>query len=277
LDLSALWDFRDPSGSERRFWTASQTASGDDALLLRTQIARTYGLRRDFDHVRELLEGVERNLPGAGREVHARYWLELGRSYSSATHDETSQTDAVRGAARACFRRALDEARAGGLDALAIDAVHMMAFVDVAPEDGVRWADAGLEIALASGQPAARRWQASLRNNRGVALGRLGRHQESLAEYEQMLALTQGSGDPTGFRIAEWMVASALRQLGRLDEAAAIQLRLEQEWDDAGEPDPYVFEELEAIYAAQRNSERAAHYAARKAAHYAARTAAATS
>jgi tetratricopeptide (TPR) repeat protein len=264
LDLSALWDYRDPAGSEQRFRAALETASGDDALVLRTQIARSYGLRRDFDHARELLAALEQDLPGAGSQVRARYWLELGRSYSSATHDEASQTEEVRAAARGAYQRALDEARAGGLDALAIDAVHMMAFVDRAPEDGVRWADTGLEIALGSGQPEARRWEASLRNNRGVALGELGRHAESLAEYERALALVGDSGDTTRVRIAQWMVASALRALGRLDEAKALQLRLEREWDADGEPDPYVFEELEAIFTAQGDTERAAHYAGRR-------------
>ena len=59
------------------------------------------------------------------------------------------------------------------------------------------------------------------------------------------------------------MIANTLRLMGRLDEARDIQLRLEREWDADKEPDPYVFEELEAIYKAQGNTERAAHYAAR--------------
>jgi len=59
-------------------------------------------------------------------------------------------------------------------------------------------------------------------------------------------------------------IAWTLRALGKLDEALAIQLRLEHECDEAGEPDPYVFEELELLYQALKDSERAAHYAARR-------------
>ena len=44
-----------------------------------------------------------------------------------------------------------------------------------------------------------------------------------------------------------------------------MQLRLETEGDAAGEPDPYVFEELEALYQAKGDLERAAHYARLKA------------
>jgi hypothetical protein len=49
-----------------------------------------------------------------------------------------------------------------------------------------------------------------------------------------------------------------------LDEAIEIQLRLEREWDEAGEPDPYVFEELEHLYRALQDGERADFYAARR-------------
>ncbi|WP_088287688.1 tetratricopeptide repeat protein [Kineosporia sp. A_224] len=263
-DVRALWDFRDPGGSRARFEAALEEATGDDALVLRTQVARTHGLARDFDTARAVLAGVEPHLDAAGPRATAYYWLELGRTYSSATHEPASQTDEVRAAARAAFERCIAVATAGGLDGLVVDAVHMLAFADPTPEAGVRWADVGLEVALASDEPDARRWEATLRNNRGIALGQLDRHEESLADYERALDLVRPLGDPTRTRIAEWMVASALRHLGRLDDAKAVQLRLEAEWDADGEPDPYVFEELEAIFRAQGDDARAAHYAARQ-------------
>lgn len=266
IDVRPLWDFRDPAGSERRFLAALETATGDDALVLRTQVARTHGLRRDFDAARAVLGQVEPGLATAGPRGRASYWIELGRTFASAAHDPASQTDEARATARAAYERCIEEARAGGGDDLAVDAVHMLAFVDRAPEDGIRWADVGLGIALASFDPAARRWEATLRNNRGVALGQLGRHEESLTEYERALELIAPHGNAVDTRIARWMVASALRHLGRLDEAEAIQLDLEQQWDADGEPDPYVFEELQAIYTAKGEPGRSAHYAARRAA-----------
>lgn len=102
-----------------------------------------------------------------------------------------------------------------------------------------------------------------LHNNKGVALNQLKRHDEALAEFKTALPLYEAGGNTTYIRIAHWMVAHTLRLMGQLDDAREIQLRLEREWDAANEPDPYVFEELEAIYKAQGNAERAAHYAAR--------------
>jgi len=65
-------------------------------------------------------------------------------------------------------------------------------------------------------------------------------------------------------RIAHWLVAWTLRALNRSDEALAIQLRLERESDAAGQPDGYVFEELEALYRARKDDARAGHYAERR-------------
>ena len=58
------------------------------------------------------------------------------------------------------------------------------------------------------------------------------------------------------------MAAWTLRSMNRIDESLEIQLRLEKECAAANEPDPYVFEELEALYRAKGNEERARHYAA---------------
>jgi hypothetical protein len=52
--------------------------------------------------------------------------------------------------------------------------------------------------------------------------------------------------------------------LNRTKEALDIQLRLEREGDAAGQPDPYVFEELEILFSSMGNAERAQHYARRK-------------
>ena len=263
VDVNALWDFGKPELSEQRFRTALASAQGDDVVILKTQIARTWGLRRDFAKALKILAEVEPVLEKVGAEAQARYWLELGRCFASGTHDEALLTPEAKGLARTIYHRALSVAKAARLDDLAIDAVHMFAFVDTTPEDGVRWADEGLAIVRASTQPAAKAWEASLRQNRGYALMQLKRYDEALADFRLALAAREKQGRPGGIRIAHWFIAKTLRLQGRLDEARDIQLRLEREWDAAGDPDPYVFEELEAIYTAQGQSERAAHYAAR--------------
>jgi tetratricopeptide (TPR) repeat protein len=260
IDVRALWDFADPAASEARFREALSSAEGDDALVLETQIARTYGLRRDPEHARAVLDGVRARLDGAGPEPAVRYQLELGRTWISAVTTPAERTPDAIDAAREAYGRAFDLACDAGLDDLAIDSVHMLAIVDTGPQEQLAWIDKGLALAAASSQPAARRWEASLRNNRGMALHEQGQRLAALDEFRQALVLRQAEGDPASVRVAWWMVAWSLRGCGELDEALEIQLRLERECADAGEPDPFVFEELELLYGALGDEDRASHY-----------------
>ena len=265
VDLAPLWDFNDPAASEQRFRAALASAQGDDVLILRTQIARSFGLRRDFERARAELAAIEPQIAGAGPEARARFALETGRSWASATHPPETQTDEARARARAAYEAALATARDGALDGLAIDALHMLAFVDTAPADQLKWAQAALDVVDGSSQPAAKRWEASLRNNLGYALHQLGRFEPALTQFRLALALRERQGDAGSIRVAHWMIAWTLRALKRPDEALVIQLRLEHEGDAAGQPDPYVFEELEILYRERGDEQRAQHYAQRQA------------
>jgi len=264
IDVSTLWDFNKPEISEERFRSALSTVSGDDALILQTQIARTYGLRRNFSQAQQILADIEPQIQNASNEASVRYYLELGRTYSSATHPPESQTAEVRELARLAFMRAAELAQNEKLDSLAIDALHMMTFVDTAPEEQVEWNRKAMSLIQSSSQPGAKKWEGSLHNNTGYALHLLGQYEDALAEFKLALAAHERGGNPQKIRIAHWMIAWTLRALGRLNEAIEIQLRLEKECDEAGEPDPYVFEELELLYQALNDKGKAEFYATRR-------------
>ncbi len=266
IDLKPLWDFDSPAQSEERFRFALITAAGDDAFILQTQIARTYGLRADFARAQAILKGIEPQLQTAGEEARTRYWLELGRTYSSGTHPPDSQSSDAKEMARNAYSKALETAKAGQLDGLAIDALHMLAFVDTEPADQLKWGQEALAVSQASTQPAAKAWEASLRNNVGYALYQLGRYEEALAQFQQAVVVRERGTDQEATRIAHWMVGWTLRAMNRTDEALTIQSRLEREYEVAGKPSPYVFEELELLYRATGDEARAKHYAELKSA-----------
>ena len=259
IDLAPLWDFNRPDVSEQRLREALATATEDDALILNTQIARTYGLRKDFARAQELLKSIEKRVLYAGPEARARYALELGRTYVSATHVPTP-TSSQRSLARASYEQALEIAKDARLDDLAIDAIHMMAFVDTTPVDQLKWAQEALQIVEASSQPKAKTWEASIQNNIGYALHQLGRFEEALDHFNKAVAVRQRGANAEALRVAHWMVAWTLRSLGRLDEALEIQLRLERECEAARAPDRYVYEELENLYRALGNEGEATRY-----------------
>jgi tetratricopeptide (TPR) repeat protein len=263
VDILGMWSFDKPEVSEQRFRDALKSAAGDDALILQTQIARTYGLRRQFDQARATLAGIAAPVEKAGAEARTRYYLELGRTHVSATHKPAEITDEARRRAKDAYLKAFEIAREGKLDYLAIDALHMMPFVETDKASALKWNQQALEVLVASTQADARKWEGSLRNNTGYALYQLGRYDEALVLFRSNVPLATREGNAEKLRIAWWMVAWTLRALKQNDEALAIQLRLEQECDAAGAPDPYVFEELVELYKEKSDTAKVAHYAAR--------------
>lgn len=189
IDIATQWDFRQPALSEQRFGAALPGADADDALILQTRIARTHGLRRDFARARQILQDIEPQTRGAGAEVRVRHALEWGRTLASAAHPAQTQTPEIQALARAAYLRAVERAQSHRLDGLAIDALHMLAFVDTAPGEPLKWGQDALAVALASSQPAAKQWEASLRNNIGHAQHQLGRDDEALVHFRRAVTL----------------------------------------------------------------------------------------
>lgn len=228
-ELRDLWDFNDPRESERRF----RAAALDDAApeLALTQVARAVGLQGRFDEAADLLAHLHRHDP----EVDVRVDLECGRIAR-----DTDRTEA----ARQCFDAAAGKAERAGLDEPLIDALHMLALVSDQPERGELHQRA-LTAARSADDPAARRWEASLLNNVGMDSADAGDFAAALPQFEAALAARRAlDPDPQRIIVARWMVAWALRNLDRSDEALVIQRELKAELGDLGQQDPYVDEEL---------------------------------
>jgi tetratricopeptide (TPR) repeat protein len=260
VDVLALWDFNRPEVSEQRFRERLVGADANDTAILTTQIARSHGLRGNFEEARRTLATLVEGLGQRSAEAQVRYHLELGRTWVSATHRANAITPQARDTARAAYQQAHQLARGAGLEYLAIDALHMLPFVETEPAQVLAANQACLAAVLASRDPKARAWEGSLRNNTGYTLHQLGRYEEALAMFLSNVALSEQAANPVKLRIAHWMVAWTLRAMNRWDEALAIQTRLEAENAAAGTPDEYVFEELAHLYLAKGDEARAAHY-----------------
>jgi tetratricopeptide (TPR) repeat protein len=244
IDLDALWDFGQPAVSEERFREALTTASGDDALVLRTQLARAIGLQRRFEECAEELSVVEMaTADGASPIVGVYLELERGRQLRSSGNPEEAKPH---------FLAALDLAESAHLDFLAADAAHMMAITEPG-EAQIAWAERALAIAETSDDPRARKWTASIANNLGWTLHDLGRHAEALDLFERALADREKHGHAEPLRIARWTVARGLRSVGRHEEALAIQRGLATD----GPEDGYVEEELGELLLATGHADEA--------------------
>lgn len=263
--IAGLWDFDDPAGSEARFRAACENEpDATTALELMTQVARAQGLQRKFDEAHATLDAVERGLAVLPRDSdlappRVRCLLERGRACNSAGDP---------GAARPHFQEAWDEACLAHLDALAVDAAHMLAIVSP-PDEAMEWNGKAIALAEGSAEPAARAWLGSLHNNIGWALHERGDFEQALGSFRRALQYRLDQGKPREIRVAHWCIARALRSLGRIDEALAIQQDLHAQWQAAAarcEPhasDGYVREEIgECLLALGRADEACGHFEA---------------
>jgi tetratricopeptide (TPR) repeat protein len=235
LDVEALWNYADPAASEDRFRAALSGAQGDDALVLRTQIARTLGLRQRYDEAHAELDAIEPALAGAGIEPRVRAWLERGRTLRSSGKPPQ---------ARPLFQRAFVTADAARLEGLAADALHMIALASTELDERLAWNRRTIDYAQRASDPKAHGWQAAAYNNIGSDLRGAGRLAESLAAFREAQATYERGGRADRIRVARWQVANVLRLMGRNDEALALQLALERDSAAAGAPDPHVYDEL---------------------------------
>jgi tetratricopeptide (TPR) repeat protein len=230
IDPRALWDFDDPASSGERFLDAAEQAAEPERTSWLTQYARALGLQERYDAAQRVLDGLTSDDPEAATYLA----LERGRVLRSSGHPD---------AARPVFEQAVATASAAGIDALHVDALHMVALV-AAPEEQPALHEQALSVARASEDQRARDWDASLLNNIGMTYADAGDFGSALDAFEQALAARERIGDPGTIRVARWMIAWALRNLGRRDEALEMQLGLKKELESVGETDQYVDEEL---------------------------------
>ncbi|MBB1160675.1 tetratricopeptide repeat protein [Aquariibacter albus] len=251
LDVDALWDYAQPVRTEQVFREALARAQGDEALILVTQIARTFTIRGEFANAERELEAIEPRLAGAGVEVRVRDALERGRILRGQGQG---------GQARPFFIRALDLARPAGLEALTADAMHSVALVEPTREGRLAWHERTIDFAREAKDPRARKWEPAALNNMGITLNEMGRHDLALPVLQKALAIYQQQGLAPAIRGGRWLVAHTQRLSGDLEAARQGFEALEKDDAAAGIADRYVFNELVSVYEARGDAAAAEAY-----------------
>jgi tetratricopeptide (TPR) repeat protein len=254
MDVSPYWNFDDPPRPRRpsaRPWSIGERRR------------RPRPADPDRSHLRPALALRRGSRPARrGRAAARRRRCRAAGALAARTRPHLPLRQAAE-RARPLFVEAAERAQAAKLEALEVDALHMVALVETAPEAQLQWNRKALAVAAASADPQARNWDASLANNIGMTLHHAGRYEEALASFRTALAARERIGNAARIRVAHWMIAWTLRSLGRHDEALTILRRLEAEYAAGGTPDGYVFEEIGENLLAQQQGEAAKPYFAR--------------
>jgi len=264
IDFDTLWNYNDPAATEAKFRAVRPevTAAGDHGRLMEldTQIARTQALQRNFDGALSTLASVHDGLKPDEARAQVRYELELGRTLRSGGKPAD---------ARPHFEQAKNLAAAAHLEALAIDAIHMIALVEPDPAQQIALNREAIGFAKISADPKAQRWQASLWNNIGMTYQSGGQLGPALDAFRSALVLREQQGDAYLIRVAKWMIAWTQRLQGDLTDALAAQEALERDQAEAGDGGGYVFEELGEIHLALAKRDPGGDHAARARAYFA--------
>lgn len=251
MDIDSYWEYADPEKSEQRFHALMQSASKDERLELQTQIARTYGLRKNFAEAHAILDEVEAQFPSAGSKPRIRFLLERGRVFNSSGEKQK---------ARPLFEAAFDHARNAGEEGLAVDAAHMIAITWIGMPQALEWNMRAIEMARGSKDAKAASLMPALLNNTAWDLFDAGKFDEALVLFfEAQDAWTRHNKKPQ-IQTARWSVARCLRALNRNTEAMTILNSLEKEHQEDGTVDGFVFEEQAENLAAVGETEKARSY-----------------
>lgn len=242
-DFDKLWNYQDPAATEKKFRALRAEVADEDLdyrLQLDTQIARTLGLQRKFAEAHAALDAVQEKLTDDTATARVRYLLERGRTHNTSGAPQK---------ARPLFEKAWELGKQHKLAFHAVDAAHMLAIV--APKDGkLRWNIAAIEHAEQCDDERAKGWLGALYNNIGWDFSEAGEYEKALDYHRRCLAWHRARNEKAeretsrGERIARWSVAKQLRLLKRAEEALAIQRELLAFYDEAGEPDGFVYEEM---------------------------------
>lgn len=248
-----LWDFKDISEAETVFreWMAKVPDTEPYHYELKTQLARTFSLRSQFDEAHHILDEmkVHKKLTPA---VNIRYCLERGRTYNSANQ----QSDAI-----PLFEEAWKIAVENKLDYLAVDAAHMMAIAVPEQERQIEWHTKSMDYAEESAQAEAKQWFGAIYNNLGWTYHDMGDYEQALTIFEKSVKWREEQGDIATFRIAKYTYARTLRSLERYDEALTMQEALLADYYSTDDEDGFVSEEIgECLLALNREAEAKHHF-----------------
>lgn len=241
-DFDSLWNYSNPAKTCELFDdlipAAKESGNTEYFLQLLTQIARTQGLQDDFVEAHLTLDEVQEAITADTPVAKIRYFLERGRVFNSSKEKDN---------ALVMFARAFELALEAKQDNYAVDAAHMLAIAESAPEKKMEWNLKAMTLAENSQDKKAQGWLGSLYNNTAWTYHDSQKYDQALELFKKALTFREERGEATAIRIAKWSVARTLRSQKKLDEAFEIQSQLKSELDQAGQKDVYVYEELGEI------------------------------
>ncbi|PHV12943.1 tetratricopeptide repeat protein [Chitinimonas sp. BJB300] len=248
-DIDALWNNMQPEEAEKQLRQAINKAkqAGDQftANEALTQLARAQGLQGRLDEAQATLDQVRDVLSDQSPTLSLRYSLERGRLWQAAGDRQKAWR---------WFHGAYVQATQQQRDFFAIDAMHMLATVD--ERSALDWHHKAINTAEKSRDPRSQYWLGTLYNNLGWIFYDQKDYSRALEYLQRAQAWHEVRKTGKPLLMARWSVAKLHRVMEQPDIALPLQLALEKAWQQTGEEDGYVYEEIgENLLALGQNQE----------------------
>lgn len=255
-DLDLIWDPMDPPASEiafRALLDEARQLTGKPrsyviellALIARAE-ARQGKLAEALATLKEAELALDQEDAALRVSARIRWMIERGRLH--LLEKTPSQ-------ARILFSEAWTLAINSGEDFFVVDIAQMMALL-AESKSQQEWIVRAIEVAEKSPLPKTKRWLGSLYASLGWKLHDLRQYESSLTVFQRAMSHLKAHGSEREVFVAKWSVGKVLRDLGRVEEALAIQKALLAELGVGGKRDGRLYEEIaECLQALKRSSE----------------------
>lgn len=250
-NFDQAWNYRKPLESRARFEQILQeTQSIADLsyiMQLKTQIARTYSLNREYKEAHELLDEIQLQLTNTDPLTEVRYLLERGRTYNSSGEKSKSVDQ---------FEKAFYLGKEIEPLIYVMDAIHMIGIAVSDLGEKEKWYNLGIAEAEKSADPKIRDWKGNFLYNLGVDYFNTGKHYEvALKKFVQSKVFYIETGYESYANISKWFEAKTLRMMGEIDKSLELQLELLKDKNGKDEYG-YTFEELGELYLIKEDREK---------------------
>ncbi|MGE4131037.1 MAG: hypothetical protein AB7F86_05330 [Bdellovibrionales bacterium] len=238
-DLEGWWRADDLNGTEGqlREMLASRTESQkSESIAILSYLARVRALRGDPSEARAYLNQAEVLIATAKIEPAAelRYLLELGRVLTLSRSPQKASS---------AFHQAWNLAVQTGQDFFAIDAAVML-FTILPLKSQDAWLQQALQLALESKNPKAKLWLERLNYLTGWQDYDQRRYEEALSRFETAIAQMPLDSAKEDSLPLFWSKGRALRALGRVPEALALQMSILDRMNHLGLVNGHVYLEV---------------------------------
>ncbi len=204
-------------------------------LQILSQLALVQAMQKKFSKAEETIKKAETLLSNEPDPIaRSRILLEKGRIFHQKSlfcSANSEESKLFLDEALKYFELSYHTSEAHDLDYHTANAAHMLGIAAHTADEKIRWNLLAMKFAEQSKDVRANSWLPALCNNLGQVYLDAGKHSLALDLFRKALDIREREGIASQIRIAKWALGHALRIANEQQEALALLLSIEKEYE----------------------------------------------